>query len=748
MTNDGHRPGGEKFTYYFGSEEEAFAFALDIQNLPDVTGAGVTSANNRSVVQAPDGTLVVKEGLSIQAAIDAADVGEDISIHAGEYEENLVIATNDLNIVAADGVVLKGTFKSDNGIADGQVDEWMQTRLQSEGYLTNSGSGIKVGASGVSIKNLAIDGFFKGVELVAGNADTVITDVDMNDVHFGYFKEAPVTVDGLDIVGGSVENANEGLDFAKSPDAGVGGVNNVLIDGLHLENINSKGLYFEALSNSELTGLTMENVGAYGRVPTWGGNGTFGSGIEINGKYDDFSNILISQFDLTNVGTSNQNGAGSAHSGGGAIQIKARDDAPSYGSNPSTLDNVTIENGIIDGTSTGVRVGEPGKNNAGPTNVTVSSVEITGALTTSFDNASQATVEFPEFRHLGSGDDIDTGPFGRYVDGGVGMDTVSYSIDLDASDFAFDTVANAWTVTKDEEFVILTNVEKVVANGKTFFLLVNGASIQDAVNAASAGDTLLLGGGSYAGFTLDKDLSVVGLAGATIQGNLMAANGLTSAADLLVFLRDGEAYAGSAVATGITINASGATVSDLAINGFTTGVRFGSASDVTLSNLTISETINGIVKGSAAVVDGLTVTGGSISESYIGIYISGETVGQGAFTNGLIDGVTFTHLGEKGIYAEQMSNTTLTGLVMTDVGEYGRMGSFGVEAQEGEFGAGIDINLKYATTKTSPSRSSPSTTSAPAPASTASPWISAPRSWSRRAMMRPPTASTTRPWTG
>src|SRR5690606_40370980 len=58
----------------------------------------------------------------------------------------------------------------------------------------------------------------------------------------------------------------------------------------------------------------------------------------------------------------------------------------------------------------------------------------------------------------------------------------------------------------------------------------------------------------------------------------------------------------------------------------------------------------------------------------------------------LIDGGRFENLLEKGIYAELLSESTISNIVMENVGHFGRItpaGGLGV------FGNGIDINLKW-----------------------------------------------------
>ncbi|MGJ3626789.1 hypothetical protein AB5I41_07785 [Sphingomonas sp. MMS24-JH45] len=67
--------------------------------------------------------------------------------------------------------------------------------------------------------------------------------------------------------------------------------------------------------------------------------------------------------------------------------------------------------------------------------------------------------------------------------------------------------------------------------------------------------------------------------------------------------------------------------------------------------MTISETINGIGTAGRATSDGLTIIGGAIKDGYEGI-----SVGNGLFTNALIQDVAFSNLTSKGIYAEELSD--------------------------------------------------------------------------------------------
>ncbi|WP_210385766.1 type I secretion C-terminal target domain-containing protein [Hoeflea sp. EC-HK425] len=111
VQNEAHRDGGdnrgEDFTFFFGSEADAVAFALNLQLL----GGG----NTASVITGPLGpddvdaelgtTFIVAEGMSIQEAIDNASDGDTIMLRAGTFTEDLTISKL-VTIIGANGGVV------------------------------------------------------------------------------------------------------------------------------------------------------------------------------------------------------------------------------------------------------------------------------------------------------------------------------------------------------------------------------------------------------------------------------------------------------------------------------------------------------------------------------------------------------------------------------------------------------------------------------------------------------------------
>ncbi|MCX7374503.1 MAG: hypothetical protein NTW56_19070 [Alphaproteobacteria bacterium] len=105
--------------------------------------------------------------------------------------------------------------------------------------------------------------------------------------------------------------------------------------------------------------------------------------------------------------------------------------------------------------------------------------------------------------------------------GGAGNDALNGGDDVDTALYTDAVSSITWTadgwqvVSASEGTDTLTNVEFVDANGAggARTLLVGGggfASINAAITAAAAGDTILVASGSWAGFTLDKAVSIRG----------------------------------------------------------------------------------------------------------------------------------------------------------------------------------------------------------------------------------------------
>lgn len=355
---------------------------------------------------------------TIAGALAASRAGDTIVVAAGIYEGGFTV-DKAVTIQGEPGAVIRGGFLEDNHVPGGQtVDQWLPG---AGSYENDSGAGILISSGNVTISGLAIESFYHGVRFAGGPealGGIVLDQLSISNVvsgianTYGSNGSATSVLDGVQILGGTISHAYQGV-LLQDPHNAGGQANNILVDGLHFEHILEKGIYVELLSSSTIRNIVMDDVGNYGRVMPFGGNGVHGNGIDINLKWGEFSGIVIEGFTFTDVG--NSSGAGDPHEGGGAIVVKAREDSPSYSGTPASyLGELIIRHGTIDGTSTGIRVGEVGKEGVSGVDVRVEYVQVSNHLTSenfgAFENLTDETLTIS-----GSGSNRDTGAASRNV---------------------------------------------------------------------------------------------------------------------------------------------------------------------------------------------------------------------------------------------------------------------------------------------------------------------------------------------
>jgi T1SS-143 domain-containing protein len=522
---------------------------------------------------------------TIGAALTAANAISGhvaILVVAGTYNENVSITRADTAIIGqGDGTVIQGTFRADNGGFAGATADWLKTAA---GYSPNSGAGVTIAADDVTVQGLKIDGFYVGIDLANGTDGARVEGVTIEDTVNGILKGSGAAVSDFELFGGTIADSYIGIYFAKDTASGLD-IEGVHIAGTSFSNLTEKGIYAETLSNALISGITMTDVGEFGRAPAFGSPGQlggFGAGIDLNLKWDfesttdtvedpnaHYSGITITGFTFTDVGSSNRDGAAASHDFGAAITVKARD-AGSYASpEKASFDGaIVIQNGTINGTSIGIRAGEPGQTITDP-DVTVSGVTITGAdvadvnnvtlsvLTVNMTAASEtlttaATATGSIVVHgNGGADDITTGQGADTLDGGADNDTLDGKAGFDTALFsgayAAATIglnAGTITVTSQDGLDTLNGIERLQFADRGLLIVdatgtYGFSSVQAAIDAAQAGDAIWVLPGTYTETSEyvpgDDQGLYINKAGLTLQGVKADGSLIATAADAQTF---------------------------------------------------------------------------------------------------------------------------------------------------------------------------------------------------------------------
>ncbi|MEI6750793.1 MAG: right-handed parallel beta-helix repeat-containing protein, partial [Bacteroidota bacterium] len=355
-TFNGIASGSATLSQLFGIEDA-------INHKIDESSRGLVTVKASELYVTPLSYAGVNTTPKIQRGIDAAgSSGWTVNVGPGTFNENVLLN------------------KSVTLIGQGAVNTILTPATPCTYSPATGGIGISVSAADAKVKDMRVASYYTGVsvaslnneinnveivsncnqglELGGGTGNLSVLNSKINGNFMGFRKGTAPAISGFTMDNCEVKgNSAQGCFIATT----TGGTfNNVSIKNSDFSNNLQKGMYFEALSNALLDGIIMNNSGSdasYG----------FNTGIDINLKYGNYSNITLKNSEITNCGAT---GTAIALDNPIAIAIKARDDG-SYAGNPATLNNVNVLNNIISGPNNGIRFGEFGKINAGPTNVTV-----------------------------------------------------------------------------------------------------------------------------------------------------------------------------------------------------------------------------------------------------------------------------------------------------------------------------------------------------------------------------------------
>jgi Ca2+-binding RTX toxin-like protein len=409
--------------------------------------------------------------------------------------------------------------------------------------LTGDGGTLTVGA-GVYETDLVIDksltllgakNGLAGVDAARGTGETVITG---DENAYASSGKVTVTADNVTIDGFT-------FDFASGPAGNTTG-NILVVEGANAEITNNRFTSVGPFSSNQAVEIALRGT-ADGTtvsdnyiVRDDDSNQPLSGGIEVGGPYAVAgpSGVVISDNVLDNayIDARSPEGAGELTitgndivppSHGLAIAVQS----PDYNSDPLPDGFVLTASG--NGPMWSVESFE--STTSGGINFYAS---VDAAASAAADGSVITPVDNPGFEVLtvqkaGDGDDTLIGGDGAFaLVGGDGDDTLQGGDGDDAliggdgndaavfaggfAGYALATTDNGWTVTGASGADLLGGIETVTFNDATVRLVGNGgyATIQAAIDAAEAGDTILVADGTYDRFTVTKSLTLLSADGA------------------------------------------------------------------------------------------------------------------------------------------------------------------------------------------------------------------------------------------
>lgn len=215
------------------------------------------------------------------------------------------------------------------------------------------------------------------------------------------------------------------------------------------------------------------------------------------------------------------------------------------------------------------------------------------------------------------------------------------------------------------------------------------ATIQAAVDAASSGDQILVGAGTFAeNVTTSVPLTIEGTGPGTIIAPTSGV-GVTLAPgtdeSTRTVLRD-LAVTGNGSATGVTAG-SFTTIEGVSSTGHVNyGISLQSGMDLVIIDSHFDSNNVGLKLGSTASFAGLSVSGSSFDgNTSHGWYADANSGIQPALDDVTVENSNFSDNGLKGIYVERLSNAVFDGITVTG----------NANTSSYDWGAGFDLNLKW-----------------------------------------------------
>ncbi len=529
--------------------------------------------------------------------------------------------------------------------ADNTVIQGLHLQAGSE----TSNKLLEIWANNVTVKNDFIDTFFNGHDTGAAaiyfndNGTTFTDEIASYDVADNILNNSVVISNGVgDDTQGAIGanqlitgNTFEGVYVAGS---GLTSYDTILVQG----DVPGFGWLLEPAQIPTATGNDLDNNG---RPFLLRGSDTYGSlpGDATPPSAADIANFIHNNTDAGTAYAYVLNGDNSLHlvnrgsfesfyvTNGIATLDAGQNGTDPFGSARNMMDPGDI---VI------VQTVGPTNDDIVVNNLTVDPTATSTALTFTLDPALSGVTsltlgDYDTVNHLGTNVTVVANSFGDTVTpndgsdtltGGAGTDTAVYTQALTTSAFTFS--GGAWHVAKaGGASDTITGFEKVSDNASHNFLLVGGgsqyATIQEAVDAAQAGDTILVAPGTYTEQVVVDPAHGHGANGISIVGI-----GLVTLDAPISLISTGHSPTNGRDIDGIftVSNASNVTIEGISVNGLQEGAPVTGANNPTLVGIAYLN--------ASGTVDHVDVTGIRENEAGfgiqrgIGIYGSNAAAGQ------------------------------------------------------------------------------------------------------------------------